>query len=118
MFRQSNDQTSKNDQIFKLGSKQSSKQGSTQIQSFEFKLPSPTKPTSTQIIRSDFVYKPIQTTTTKPPKPIIFPPLFGPVGRRPRNKGKNGPTALYNLNVNNIFASGFNINVGKNRVEF
>lgn len=55
------------------------------------------------------------TTTTKPPKKPPLPLIFGNIGRHGKNKTKEGPTALYNLNTNNIFASAFNINIPKNR---
>jgi len=118
LFKQSNDLTSKSDQTFKSSFKQSSKQDSTQIQSFIFNMPSPQKPTVSQTIKSNFVYVPRQTTTTKPPKKIIIPPLFGPFGKKGKGKNKSGPTGLINLNVNNVFSSSLSINVGNNRVEF
>ncbi|MDE1868015.1 MAG: hypothetical protein KGI08_09945, partial [Thaumarchaeota archaeon] len=71
-----------------------------------------------------FSEKPLQgqrvKTTNEYPKPpkALLPVLFGPVGRKPRGKNSSGPTALYRLNVNNIFSSSLSIDVGKNRVEF
>ena len=83
------------------------------------KMPTPQIPRSSLLPHQTFPVRTPTNLTNKNPKPKpIIPTLFGPVGRKRNGKSSSGPTGLINLNVNNIFASGLNINVGKNRVEF
>ena len=95
----------------------SPKQGQPQI----FKPIYPTPQTPRQTIIQTPTYPPRNPPYTPPKHPPKLPPpviLFGPTGRKRGGKNKSGPTGLINLNVNNVFASSLNINVGKNRVEF
>ena len=72
------------------------------------------KQTSTQIHTPSFRFPPPNQTKNPPPKPppVIF---FGPFGKRGKGKGKEGPTALFDLGVSNIFSSSLNIK-GKGHV--
>jgi len=90
-----------------------------QGQSYKPIFPTPQRPTQkpTQAQTQPNRTPTLQITKNpKPPKALL--PFIGSIGRNRKGKSRSGPTALYNLNVNNIFASSFNINVGKNRVEF
>jgi hypothetical protein len=56
--------------------------------------------------------------TNSPPFNIPYKP-FGNIRKRRNGKNKEGPTLLINLDVNNVFASGFNIKTPRNqRIEF
>lgn len=101
---------------------QSPRQGTTPKQTPKQtpKTPTPQVPKQTPF---QFQIRPPYNPPVNPPKhpPKLPPPvplLFGPVGRKRGGKLKSGPTGLYSLDVNNIFASSLSIHVGKNRVEF
>lgn len=52
---------------------------------------------------------------SNPPPNIPKSFIFGNIGRKRKNKTKEGPTALINLGVRNIFSSSLNIDIAKNR---
>lgn len=100
---------------------QSPKQGTSPKQSQTFKpvFPNPQQPKQKPVqaqTQPPRIPTKQETTNPKPPKALL--PFIGSFPKGRRGKKGSGPTGLINLNVNNIFASSLNINVGRNRVEF